>query len=255
MLKDFAISANAEKKIEGDLELNVFVITTGVWPSTISVWAEKPRLPPEVEHAETEFIKLYSVANPKRSIKFVHSMSSAIVKYKQKELVCSVAQALILNLFNEFESLSTESILTDCRIPESELLRALNALVEAGVVIGQGKIYHVNPQFKFPTGMIRLALNQYQYRRPAGSTPFSEEERAQTESSVNEDRLHQLDAAIVRIMKRVKKCSHAFLSGEIMESSKYLFSKVEISKRVASLIDREFLERQSGEDGEIRYLA
>ena len=256
MLKDIAaMSLEAENPIQDGLSFRVFVVTTGVWPNTLNVWTDRPSLPPRIHLAETEFIKKYSAANPKKSLKFVHSMTSAVVRYLRKDLVCSAAQALILNLFNETDSVDKRSILADTRLPDTELTRAITTLLDAGLLLCDTEIYSVNTHFKFTPGVQRVVLNQYQFRRCAGHLSITDEDRAQTESAVNEDRLHQLDASIVRTMKRVKKCSHAYLASEIMESTKFLFSKNEISKRVASLLDREFLDREPGDDGELRYLA
>ena len=256
MLKDIAAAGAVEDEERGgEVDLRVFVVTSGVWPNTLVAWSERLKVPAEVERAENDFIKRFSAAHPKKSLKFVHAMTSAVVRFKRKELVCSASQALILCLFNETDSVDKLSIITETRIPENEVSKALPALIDATLLTCENEIFSVNTQFRISSGVSRIVLNQYQFRRSAGSTFISDEERSQTESSVNEDRQHQLDAAIVRTMKRVKKCLHAFLVADIMESTKYLFSKNEISKRVASLVDREFLERDSGDDGEIRYLA
>lgn len=199
-------------------------------------------------------MKRYMDKNPKKSLKFVHAMTSAIVKFKRKEFVCSAAQALILCLLNDSDSVDKTFVLSETSLPEIETSKALSTLEESGLLVQQDEIYSVNSQFKMPpTGQI--VLNQYQYRRVGAEAELTDEERAQTEASVMEDRQHQLDASIVRVMKRLRKASPNNLYAEILNITKFAFSKQEVTKRVTSLVDREFLERDPGEDGEIRYLA
>jgi hypothetical protein len=100
-----------------------------------------------------------------------------------------------------------------------------------------------------------VALNNYQFRKPllATGSQLTDAERAQTEWSVLEDRQYQLDAAIIRTMKKTKKCTLAYLVAEIAEVFKFSFAKHEINKRIESLIDRDFLEKCDGDA--IKYLA
>jgi cullin-4 len=169
--------------------------------------------------------------------------------------VCSAAQALVLALFNETDSVSKGALVAETGIPEPELAKAVASLLDHGLLLDENDILSINAAYKPRMQSGRVILNDYQFRRPAGAPSLTDEERAQTESSVIEDRQHQLDAAIVRILKRVKRASPASLASEIMEITKFAFSKLEINTRVASLVDREFLEKDPGDDGEIRYLA
>lgn len=75
----------------------------------------------------------------------------------------------------------------------------------------------------------------------------SEGERKHTQDKVDEERKHQIEAAIVRIMKDRKTMEHNLLIGEVTKqlSSRFLPSPLMIKKRVEALIDREYLERSS----------
>lgn len=53
----------------------------------------------------------------------------------------------------------------------------------------------------------------------------------------------QIDAAIVRIMKTRKTLSHKLLVGELMQMLKFPMKASDLKKRIESLIDREYLER------------
>lgn len=56
----------------------------------------------------------------------------------------------------------------------------------------------------------------------------------------------QIDAAIVRIMKTRKTLSHKLLVAELLQQLKFPIKQSDLKKRIESLIDREYLERDEG---------
>lgn len=192
----------------------------------------------------------------KKSLKFLPQMTSAIVKYMRREYVCSAAQALVLSLLELYDSLAEGTAIEDTGLPATEVSKAFNSLHESGLVLmDNNRLLSVNSAYKPPTGPGQIAINQYQYRRAAGEPGIAEEDRAQTEASVMEDRQHQLDAAIVRVMKKLRRANPSSLYAEVLEITKFSFSRQDITKRINMLVDRDFIEKDPGDDGEIRYLA
>ena len=59
--------------------------------------------------------------------------------------------------------------------------------------------------------------------------------------------LLQIDAAIVRVMKTRKTLSHKLLVGELLIQLKFPVRGADLKKRIESLIDREYLERDSAD--------
>ena len=55
----------------------------------------------------------------------------------------------------------------------------------------------------------------------------------------------QIDAAIVRVMKTRKTLSHKLLVSELMQMLKFPMKASDLKKRIESLIDREYLERDA----------
>jgi transcriptional regulator CtsR len=53
----------------------------------------------------------------------------------------------------------------------------------------------------------------------------------------------QIDAAIVRVMKTRKTLSHKLLVAELLQQLKFPIKQSDLKKRIESLIDREYLER------------
>ena len=85
----------------------------------------------------------------------------------------------------------------------------------------------------------------------------TEEEKDGTTASVDEDRKHAIEAAIVRIMKTRKTLDHQKL---ILEASNQLLRHFkpdpkQIKKRIEELIAREYLERDPNNNNVYKYLA
>ena len=80
-------------------------------------------------------------------------------------------------------------------------------------------------------------------------------DRRKTHESVILDRLHLIDAAIVRIMKARKTLEHRDLVGEVMNQLKFPAKGFDVKKRIESLIEREYLERVEGDSSRYNYLA
>jgi len=76
-----------------------------------------------------------------------------------------------------------------------------------------------------------------------------------TTESVFQDRQYQIDAAIVRIMKTRKQLSHTLLMAELYKQLRFPLKAADVKKRIESLIDREYLERDSSSTATYNYLA
>jgi cullin-4 len=69
------------------------------------------------------------------------------------------------------------------------------------------------------------------------------------------DRQHAIDAAIVRIMKMRKQLAHKLLVAEVLGQLKFSLTASDLKRRIESLIDREFLERDPQDATLYKYLA
>ena len=74
---------------------------------------------------------------------------------------------------------------------------------------------------------------------------------------MEEDRKPQIEAAIVRIMKSRKILDHNNIIAEVTKQlqPRFLANPTEIKKRIESLIERDFLERDNTDRKLYRYLA
>ncbi|KAJ6645804.1 Cullin-3 [Pseudolycoriella hygida] len=183
-------------------------------------------------------------------------------------LQVSTYQMCILMLFNNRECLSYEDIQQETGIPEKELLRAMqslsmgkatqrllvlmkpsNAKKQKDIKIEPTDEFKVNDAFVSKLHRVKI--------QTVAAKGESEPERKETRSKVDEDRKHEIEAAIVRIMKSRKRMSHNLLVSDVTTQlrSRFLPSPVVIKKRIEGLIEREYLARTPEDRKVYVYLA
>ncbi|XP_033251783.1 cullin-4A-like [Drosophila miranda] len=77
----------------------------------------------------------------------------------------------------------------------------------------------------------------------------------ETEERVFQDRQYQIDAAIVRIMKMRKTLSHNLLITELFNQLTFPVKPADLKKRIESLIDRDYMERDKDNQNQYNYVA
>jgi cullin 4 len=81
------------------------------------------------------------------------------------------------------------------------------------------------------------------------------EETDKVNEEVQRDRQYLMDAAIVRVMKARKRLGHNGLMSELLTQLKFPAKTVDIKKRIESLIERDYLKRDSDDSTVYCYLA
>lgn len=173
----------------------------------------------------------------------------------------STHQMCILMLYNQRESYTYEQLLKLTEIPEKDLIRQLQSLAMGKptqrILIKHPKTKEIEPSHiftindSFTSKHIKLKIQAVACRGE------SEPERKETRTKVDEDRKHEIEAAIVRIMKARKQMSHPNLVAEVVEQlkSRFLPSPVIIKKRIEGLIEREYLARTDEDRKTYTYVA
>jgi cullin-4 len=247
-------------KVDG-IELSVHVLTTGFWPTQLGT---KCILPPQIvrccETFKAHYLRQYSGRRLQWHPYLGHCTLLANFPLGRKELNVSLNQAIVLLLFNDDlgaeGSLGYKSILSATGIEDKELKLTLQSLA-----CGKQRVLRKEPKGRdvededsfffedtFKNALYRIKINSIQMRE-------SEQESEQTTERVFQDRQYQIDAAIVRIMKARKTLTHALLMSELFQQLKFPLKPPDLKKRIESLIDREYLERDQGSSSVYRYLA
>lgn len=148
------------------------------------------------------------------------------------------------------EKYTFEEIQQETDIPERELGRALQSLAcgkptqrvltkePKSKGTENGHRFTVNDQF---TSKVHRVKTQTVAAKQGESDP----ERKETRQKVDDDRKHEIEAAILRITKSRKKMQHSVLVAEVTQQVKARFfpSTVVIKKHIEGLIEREYLAR------------
>uniref|UniRef100_A0A915CPN1 Cullin family profile domain-containing protein n=1 Tax=Ditylenchus dipsaci TaxID=166011 RepID=A0A915CPN1_9BILA len=158
-------------------------------------------------------------------------------------------QMVILMRFNIKNRITFQELLNDTQIPEKEIKRSLQSLAmgkQSQRILsrkGFGKDIEPSDEFFVNDGFTsKLTRIKIQLVSGRGET---EPERKETRNKVDDDRKHEIEAAIVRVMKARKQLVHNDLVTEVTNQLKARFmpDPILIKKRVESLIEREYLER------------
>jgi cullin-4 len=117
-----------------------------------------------------------------------------------------------------------------------------------GKDVNDNDVFYFNPDFTDPRAKVHI--NSIQGKETA-------EENQRTQSHIEGDRKHYLDAAIVRIMKARKELSHEQLKNETIDAVKSHFvPEVSVIKqRIDGLVEQEYLRRDEEDRNLYIYVA
>ncbi|XP_059450028.1 cullin-3A-like [Corylus avellana] len=242
--------------------LAVQVLTTGSWPTQPSATCN---LPAEILGVCEKFRSYYLGTHTGRRLSWQTNMGTADLKAtfgkgQKHELNVSTYQMCVLMLFNNADRMTYKEIEQATEIPASDLKRCLQSLacVKGKNVlrkepmskdIAEDDAFFFNE--KFTSKLYKVKIGTVVAQRE------SEPENQETRQRVEEDRKPQIEAAIVRIMKSRRMLDHNNIIAEVTKQlqARFLPNPVIIKKRIESLIEREFLERDKNDRKMYRYLA
>ncbi|KAF6211064.1 hypothetical protein GE061_014177 [Apolygus lucorum] len=239
------------------LELTVSILTMGYWP-TYPVM--EVTVPAEMVHFQNHFTRFYLGKHNGRKLQWQPTLGHCVLKAEfpqgKKELQVSLFQGLVLLLFNDCNDMSFEDMKAATNIEDGELRRTLQSLAcgkarvlsktPRGRDVEDGDRFNFNTEFT--NKLFRIKINQIQMKE-------TNEEQKATEERVFQDRQYQIDAAIVRIMKTRKTLSHNLLISELYNQLKFPVKPADLKKRIESLIDRDYMERDKDNPNQYNYMA
>ncbi|NXN95141.1 CUL4B protein, partial [Rhinopomastus cyanomelas] len=245
------------QNVPGNIELTVNILTMGYWPTYVPM---EVHLPPEMVKLQEIFKAFYLGKHSGRKLQWQSTLGHCVLKAEfkegKKELQVSLFQTLVLLMFNEGEEFSLEEIKQATGIEDGELRRTLQSLAcgkarvltksPKGKDVEDGDKFTCNDDFRHK--LFRIKINQIQMKETV-------EEQASTTERVFQDRQYQIDAAIVRIMKMRKTLSHNLLVSEVYNQLKFPVKPADLKKRIESLIDRDYMERDKENPNQYNYIA
>uniref|UniRef100_A0A452V6T4 Cullin 4A n=1 Tax=Ursus maritimus TaxID=29073 RepID=A0A452V6T4_URSMA len=241
----------------GSIDLTVNILTMGYWPTYTPM---EVHLTPEMVKLQEVFKTFYLGKHSGRKLQWQTTLGHAVLKAEfkegKKEFQVSLFQTLVLLMFNEGDGFSFEEIKMATGIEDSELRRTLQSLAcgkarvlvksPKGKEVEDGDTFTFNGEFKHK--LFRIKINQIQMKETV-------EEQVSTTERVFQDRQYQIDAAIVRIMKMRKTLGHNLLVSELYNQLKFPVKPGDLKKRIESLIDRDYMERDKDNPNQYHYVA
>ncbi|XP_062191598.1 cullin-3B-like [Phragmites australis] len=242
--------------------ISVQILTTGSWPTQP---CSTCNLPPEILAVSEKFRAYYLGTHNGRRLTWQTNMGTADIKAtfgngSKHELNVSTYQMCVLMLFNSADVLTYRDIEQATAIPVADLKRCLQslALVKGKQVLRKDPMsrdiadddsFCVND--KFTSKLFKVKIGTVVAQKE------TDPEKLETRQRVEEDRKPQIEAAIVRIMKSRRVLDHNSIMTEVTKQlqPRFLPNPVVIKKRIESLIEREFLERDKMDRKLYRYLA
>lgn len=290
IMEEFKNYVNMQKIPLYGVELTVRILTTGFWPTQSAT--PNCNIPMAPRAAFETFKKFYLDKHSGRQLTLQPQMGTVYMNASfygtkgdtEKEnkdgpssslpttttapsttrkhiLQVSTYQMCILMLFNNRERLTYEEIQQETDIPEKELIRALQSLSMGKpaqrLLVRNPKTKDIEPTNEFHVNDAFVSKFHRVKIQTVAAKGESEPERKETRGKVDEDRKHEIEAAIVRIMKSRKRMTHNLLVSDVTTQlkSRFLPSPVFIKKRIEGLIEREYLARTPEDRKVYVYLA
>ncbi|PSR75595.1 hypothetical protein PHLCEN_2v9075 [Hermanssonia centrifuga] len=229
-----------------DIDISVIVMTSTFWPTSHS--PATCTFPEELTGCAKQFEQFYLSRHSGRRLTWQPSLGNADVrvsfKARKHDLNVSTFALVILLLFEDVgdgEFLTYEEIKSATSIPEAELQRNLQSLACAkfkilkkhpsGRDVNTSDSFSFNADFTSPLAKIKIST--------IASRVENTDERKETKDRVDEERRHQTEACIVRIMKDRKHMTHNDLINEVTRqlASRFQPNPLSIKKRVEGLIE------------------
>ena len=268
MLQDELVSEEVKRAFKGDRrwvpDFEPKVLTVGFWPINLPT-TNTLKLPVNLVALRSQFDEYYTSKYQGRRLAWANAVDRCVVTARlpkgKKELEVNLYQALCLVQFNGDAQmqLSLKDLGLATGMEEGDLKRTLQSLacgmVGTRVLTKEPKGKDILPDDRF------LINNDFQSKlfrvniRVIVPREVADEDAQKTHDEVFRDRQYQVDAIVVRVMKTRKRSSHTDLMGEILAQVRFPAQPADIKKRIESLIEREYLERDADDNSVYNYLA
>merc|ERR1719193_1155735 len=292
MFKDMTLSNTVNEEFRSHLQnlknlngvdLSVRVLTTGFWPGqNAPPPINLPRIPSQ---AFDVFKNFYLAKHSGRILTLQPSAGTADLnalffgkkkdqddedgaggegggKTKKHILCVNTYQMVLLLMFNTRDKVTYEEMQSETMIPDRELTRALQPLSvgksSQRILVKNPKSKEIEPSHTFSINeAFTSQFQRVKIQQASARAGEAEPERNETRKKVDEDRKHEIEACIVRIMKSRKQLQHNQLVTEVVEQLNKRFqpSPLIIKKRIEGLIEREYMKRSDHDRKLYIYLA
>lgn len=253
-----AVYAAKWAKTGHSVEFGVTVLKTGFWPTFFNL---KCTLPTVMSACTGHFVRDYTSLHSSRKLTWILTHGTATVRatYARgwKDINVTTLQAVVLLLFNEHKQLTFLELVKELGLQDQNAAEYTKRVIHT---LSCAKGLHIIS--KTPKGMkvadtdVFTFNADFKHAKRNFNMPAPVLEQRRIKEKVESDRQHVIDATLVRIMKARKTLKHAELIAETLKQIKLFRPEPKpIKRRIASLIEREYLKRREGETGTYDYVA
>ncbi|KAL4503901.1 hypothetical protein ABPG72_022531 [Tetrahymena utriculariae] len=253
--KNFDEYMNQKIKV---VDLNVKVLQEANWPSYKS--STEIILPPLYENLKDEFKKFYQIQKKSQKLNWINTLGSFDIKmnitFEKSNFFLVNVSPIQLCILLQFEKV-------DNYIPISTILATIGIKKESiaefnkeiAQLIGKKILLTSKPQSqkqeekKDESDEVSFKFNQqFTYQKKKFSVVPEESQQKFKRDVVNENREHVIEATIVRILKSRKTMKYSDLVSEVnILLRKFQTQPAQIKKRIESLVEREYIERDKSD--------
>ncbi|KAJ2734707.1 hypothetical protein IW152_002150 [Coemansia sp. BCRC 34962] len=264
MLRDMDVSSDLEGKFTNlqqaqetsAIDFHATILTQAFWPTYEPLPLVIPR---DVELAQEQFVQFYNEKHNGRKLFWQPNLGTCLLKVVFdegiKELLLTIMQGTVLLLFSEQDVLSYKQIQENTGLEGVELIRTLQSLACGKLCIltkeprrqevAATDVFTFNVAFK--SSHARIKIGQILLKEV-------EKESKEVEEHIQFDRMYQVDAAIVRILKARKQADHPTLMSELPGQLKFNSTATEVKEHIETLIERDYLKRDDTDPSIYHYL-
>ncbi|KAJ1342775.1 hypothetical protein BSLG_002679 [Batrachochytrium salamandrivorans] len=251
-------------------ELFVHTLTNTFWPISVPAAMNACLLPPEILDTMDHFQRYYMTLHSGRQLTWLKHMGTADLRAHfncgRKELnVSTYSMVVLMTHFSDMSSnlpTTFQQIIDATDIPIGDLTRTLQSLSLGKYRIliksTKGKLIHKEDTFTINAAFTSpLSAADASSAATATNSVETDAERAYTLDRVAQDRKHQIEACIVRIMKSRKSLRHNELVSLVISQLSTRFSPdpLVVKTRIEGLFEREYLERDADNRQLYHYVA
>jgi cullin 3 len=199
-------------EVDVKFDVNVNVLRQNFWPSSTAS-SYSCVLPEPFADARSKFERFYATKHSGHVLKWAYHVGSADIRVRFRSRVhdinlptVSMAVLMLFEYLGPDEFLTTSEIQERTQVPISELSRHLLSIAVApntrilkkvpmSKVVNSDDKFYFNENFESPMARVKVLVVN------SSSKPDPDKDRSVTDKEVEQSRMHETDAAIVRVMK------------------------------------------------------
>jgi len=261
MFNDLAVGVDQKKEFDNKMkehdnikmDFSVQVLTTGFWPTYKS---PAVALPSGLSECMDIFEGWHAKKHAARKLKWMFSHGTASVKAtfgkKVYDLQVVTLQAVALEALNGGQTIPFVELAKKLNLEEAIMKPLMHSLS-----CGKFKVVTKSPASnKINITDTFVANSRFSSKMRKVRLPMASLDASHNIKQVEEDRSTTIEASIVRIMKARKTLKHKDLQASVLSQLAFFKPKPrDIKKRIESLIEREYLERDPQNQNLYKYLA